>query len=98
MSETEKQKKRRDNVRNLRDINRALSRQLQDTQKYLSQQIKNIELERERYKKQVEELTRKLQNQKTIDTKDWNERLKNRTWGQGSRPCIGSRVSTLGIP
>jgi len=80
MSETEKQKKRRDNVRNLRDINRALSRQLQDTQKYLSQQIKNIELERERYKKQVEELTRKLQNQKTIDTKDWNERLKNRTW------------------
>jgi predicted nucleic acid-binding Zn-ribbon protein len=70
MSETEKQKKRRDNVRNLRDINRALSRQLQDTQKYLSQQIKNIELERERYKKQVEELTRKLQNQKTIDTKD----------------------------
>jgi predicted nucleic acid-binding Zn-ribbon protein len=70
MSETEKQKKRRDNVRNLRDINRALSRKLQDTQKYLSQQIKNIELERERYKKQVEELTRKLQNQKTIDTKD----------------------------
>ena len=80
MSETEKQKKRRDNVRNLRDINRALSRKLQDMQKYLSQQIKNIELERERYKKQVEELTRQLQNQKTIDTKDWNERLKNRTW------------------
>ena len=80
MSETEKQKKRRDNVRNLRDINRALSRKLQDMQKYLSQQIKNIELERDRYKKQVEELTRKLQNQKTIDTKDWNERLKNRTW------------------
>jgi hypothetical protein len=70
MSETEKQKKRRDNVRNLRDINRALSRKLQDTQKYLLQPIKNIELERERYKKQVEELTRKLQNQKTIDTKD----------------------------
>ena len=70
MSETEKQKKRRDNVRNLRDINRALSRKLQDTQKYISQQIKNIELERNRYKKQVEELTRKLQNQKTIDTKD----------------------------
>jgi hypothetical protein len=70
MSETEKQKKRRDNVRNLRDINRALSRKLQDTQKYISQQIKNIELERDRYKKQVEELTRKLQNQKTIDTKD----------------------------
>jgi len=70
MSETEKQKKRRDNVRNLRDINRALSRKLQDMQKYLSQQIKNIELERERYKKQVEELTRQLQNQKTIDTKD----------------------------
>lgn len=80
MSETEKQKKRRDNVRNLRDINRALSRKLQDTQKYLLQPIKNIELERERYKKQVEELTRKLQNQKTIDTKDWNERLKSRTW------------------
>jgi hypothetical protein len=70
MSETEKQKKRRDNVRNLRDINRALSRKLQDMQKYLSQQIKKIELERERYKKQVEELTRQLQNQKTIDTKD----------------------------
>jgi hypothetical protein len=70
MSETEKPKKRRDNVRNLRDINRALSRKLQDTQKYISQQIKNIELERNRYKKQVEELTRKLQNQKTIDTKD----------------------------
>ena len=70
MSETEKQKKRRDNVRNLRDINRALSRKLQDTQKYISQQIKNIELERDRYKKQVEELTRELQNQKTINTKD----------------------------
>ena len=70
MSETEKQKKRRDNVRNLRDINRILSRKLRDTQKYLSQQIKNIEVERDRYKKQVEELTRQLQNQKTIDTKD----------------------------
>lgn len=79
MSETQKQKKRRDRVRNLRDINRILSRKLGDTQKYLSQPIKNIELERDRYKKQVEELTRELQNQKTIDTKDWNERLKNRT-------------------
>jgi hypothetical protein len=65
-----KTKKRRDRVRNLRDINRILSRKLGDTQKYLSQQIKNIELERDRYKKQVEELTRELQNQKTIDTKD----------------------------
>jgi hypothetical protein len=70
MSETQKQKKRRDRVRNLRDINRILSRKLGDTQKYLSQAIKNIELERARYKKQVEELTRELQNQKTIDTKD----------------------------
>ncbi len=70
MSETEKQKKRRDNVRNLRDINRILSRKLRDTQKYLSQQIKNIEVERDRYKKPVEELTCQLQNQKTIDTKD----------------------------
>jgi hypothetical protein len=70
MSETQKQKKRRDRVRNLRDINRILSRKLGDTQKYLSQPIKNIELERDRYKKQVEELTRELQNQKTIDTKD----------------------------
>ena len=70
MSETEKQKKRRDNVQNLREINRILKRKLRDTQKYLSQQIKNIELERDRYKKQVEELTRELQNQKTIDTKD----------------------------
>jgi hypothetical protein len=67
MSETEKQKKRRDNVRNLQEINRILSRKLRDTQKYLSQQIKNIELERDRYKKQVEELTHQLQNQKTID-------------------------------
>ena len=70
MSETQKQKKRRDRVRNLRDINKILSRKLGDTQKYLSQAIKNIELERARYKKQVEELTRELQNQKTIDTKD----------------------------
>jgi hypothetical protein len=70
MSETEKQKKRRDNVQNLREINRILKRKLRDTQKYLSQQIKNIELERDRYKKQVEELTRQLQNQKTIDTKN----------------------------
>jgi len=70
MSETEKKKKRRDNVRNLRDINRILTLKLRDTQKYLSQQIKNIELERDRYKKQVEELTHQLQNQKTIDTKD----------------------------
>jgi hypothetical protein len=70
MSETEKQKNRRDNVRNLREINRILSRKLRDTQKYLSQQIKNIELERDRYKKQVEELTRQLENQETIDTKD----------------------------
>lgn len=37
-----KTKKRRDRVRNLRDINRILSRKLGDTQKYLSQQIKNI--------------------------------------------------------
>jgi hypothetical protein len=65
-----KTKKRGDRVRNLRDINRILSRKLGDTPKYLSQQIKNIELERDRYKKQVEELTRELQNQKTIDTKD----------------------------
>jgi hypothetical protein len=65
-----KTKKKRHRVRNLRDINRILSRKLGDTQKYLSQQIKNIELEREGYKKQVEELTRELQNQKTIDTKD----------------------------
>jgi hypothetical protein len=65
-----KTKKRRDRVRNLREINRILSRKLGDTQKYLSQPIKNIELEREGYKKQVEELTRELQNQKTIDTKD----------------------------
>jgi predicted nucleic acid-binding Zn-ribbon protein len=72
MSETEKQKKRRDNIRNLREINRILSRKLRDTQKYLSQQIKNIEVERDRYKKQVEELNRQLQtqNQKTIDTTD----------------------------
>ncbi len=42
MSETQKQKKRRDNIRNLQDINRVLNRKLQDTQKYLSQQIKNI--------------------------------------------------------
>ena len=70
MSETQKQKKRRDRVRNLRDINRILSGKLGDTQKYLSQPIKNIELEGDRYKKQVEELTRELQNQKTIDTKD----------------------------
>ena len=70
MSETEKQKKRRDNVQNLLEINRILKRKLRDTQKYLSQQIKNIELERDRYKKQVEELTRQLQNQKTIDTKN----------------------------
>jgi hypothetical protein len=67
MSETEKKKKRRDNIRNLREINRILNRKLRDTQKYLSQQIKNIELERDRYKKQVEELTHQLQNQKTID-------------------------------
>jgi hypothetical protein len=70
MPETEKPKKRRDNVRNLRDINRMLSRKLRETQKDLRQQIKNIEIERDRYKKQVEELTRQLQNQKTIDTKD----------------------------
>jgi hypothetical protein len=70
MSETEKQKKRRDNVRNLREINRILSRKLRDTQKYLSQQIKNIELERDRYKKQVEELTRQVENQEAIDTKN----------------------------
>jgi hypothetical protein len=70
MPETEKPKKRRDNVRNLRDINRMLSRKLRETQKDLRQQIKNIEIERDRYKKQVEKLTRQLQNQKTIDTKD----------------------------
>jgi len=70
MSETEKQKKRRDNVRNLREINKALNRKLRDTQKYLSQPIKNIEVERDRYKKQVEQLTRQLQNQKTTDTKN----------------------------
>jgi hypothetical protein len=60
MSETETQKKRRDNVRNLRDINKMLSRKLRDTQKYLLQQIKNVEAERDRYKEQVEDLTRKL--------------------------------------
>jgi predicted nucleic acid-binding Zn-ribbon protein len=69
MSETETQKKRRDNVRNLRDINKMLSRKLRDTQKYLSQQIKNVEAERDRYKAQVKELTSQLQNQKTINTK-----------------------------
>jgi hypothetical protein len=67
MPETEKPKKRRDNVRNLRDINRMLSRKLRETQKDLRQQIKNIEIERDQYKKQVEELTHQLQNQKTID-------------------------------
>ena len=64
MSETEKQKKRRDNVRNLRDINRILSRKLRDTQKYLSQQIKNLEAERDRYKLKVEELTKELELEK----------------------------------
>jgi len=64
MSETEKQKKRHDNVRNLRDINRILSRKLRDTQKYLSQQIKNIEIERDRYKLKVEELTKELELEK----------------------------------
>jgi|GEM_PF-2950638 len=64
MSETEKQKKRRDNVRNLRDINRVLSRKLRDTQKYLSQQIKNLEAERDRYKVKVKELTKELELEK----------------------------------
>ena len=64
MSETEKQKKRRDNVRNLRDINRILSRKLRDTQKYLSQQIKNLEAERDRYKLKVEELAKELKLEK----------------------------------
>jgi hypothetical protein len=64
MSETEKQKKRRDNVRNLGDINRILSRKLRDTQKYLSQQIKNIEIERDRYKLKVEELAKELKLEK----------------------------------
>jgi len=70
MSETDKQKRKRDNVRNLQNINKALRRKLRDTQKYLSQRIKNIEVERDRYKKQVENLTRQLQKQKTIDIKN----------------------------
>jgi hypothetical protein len=64
MSETEKHKKRRDNVRNLRDINRILSRKLRDTQKYLSQQIKNLEAERDKYKLKVKELTKELELEK----------------------------------
>lgn len=64
MSETEKQKKRRDNVRNLREINRVLSRKLEDTKKYLSQEIKNLEAERDRYKLKVKELTEELKLEK----------------------------------
>ena len=64
MSETEKQKKRRDNIRNLSDINRTLNRKLRDTQKYLSQQIKNLEAERDRYKLKVEELAKELKLEK----------------------------------
>ena len=64
MSETEKQKKRRDNVRNLRELNKILSRKLRDTQKYLSQQIKNLEAERDRYKLKVKELAKELELEK----------------------------------
>ena len=64
MTETEKQKKKRDNIKNLQNTNRVLNRKLADTKKYLSQEIKNVEAERDRYKLKVKELTEELKLEK----------------------------------
>ncbi|MEG5044609.1 hypothetical protein [Microcoleus sp. B4-C1] len=64
MSETEKEKKKRDSIKNLQNTNRILSRKLADTKKYLSQEIKNVEAQRDRYKLKVKELTEELKLEK----------------------------------
>jgi hypothetical protein len=64
MSETEKQKKTRYHIQNLRDINRVLRRKLEGTQKYLLQEIKNVKAERDWYKVKFEELSMELEIEK----------------------------------
>jgi predicted nucleic acid-binding Zn-ribbon protein len=64
MTMTEKERKKRENIRNLQEQNKILRRKLQDTQKYLSQQVKNLEVERDKYKVKIKELAEELRLEK----------------------------------
>lgn len=66
MLTTKKQRDKRDNIKNLRDTNRILMRKLRETIKYFSQRVQNLERERDKYKRQAEELAEKLKSYSEI--------------------------------